>query len=89
MNMKLVCEIMVNGVATAKILTTANNYDQGMLVKTLPGVGKPFYMFATLSGTLLAADFDGAPIVSANIAENNAAIDAMLANPPLDKLTMA
>lgn len=87
--MKLVCEVMVNGVATAKVLTTANNMNQGQLVKTLPGVGKPFYMFATLTGTLLAADFDGAPIVSSDIAENNAAIEAMLADPPLDKLTMA
>ena len=89
--MKLVCEIMVSGQMTAKILTTANNMDQGQLVKTLPGVGKPYYMFATLSGTLLAVDFDGAPVVSADVAENNANIQMMLDDPStyLAKLTMA
>lgn len=87
--MKLVCEVLINGVATAKIVTTANNMNQGQLVKTLPGVGKPFYMFANLTGTLLAVDFTDAPIVSTDVAANNAAIDEMIANPPLDKLTMA
>lgn len=87
--MKLVCEIMINGVEQTKVLTTANNIDQGAFVRVRPGVGKPFLMFASLPGSVVAADFDGAPIVSADPVVNNAAITDMLANPPLDRLTFA
>ena len=89
MTMKLVCEIMINGVEQVKVLTTANNIDQGLFLKNKPGVGKPFYMFNTLASGVIGADFDGAPIVSADVAENNAAIAAMLAAPPLDKIIFA
>ena len=56
-------------------------------MKRTPGVGKPFYLFANLPGPVVAADYEGAPIVSEDVAANKQAIDAMLANPPLDKLT--
>jgi len=84
MNMKLVCDVMVNGAMTPKVLTTANSMDQGVLVKTKPGVGKPFLMFASLpapDSTLSMADFSEAPVVSSSAADNNKAIQEMLANP--------
>jgi hypothetical protein len=87
--MKLVCEILINGEMQTKVLTTATGLDNGAFVRTKPGVGKPFYMFNTLPGPVLAADWDGAPIVNQDAAVNNAAIAAMIANPPLDKLTFA
>jgi hypothetical protein len=87
--MKLVCEILIDGEMQTKVLTTATGIDNGAFVRVKPGVGKPFYMFNTLPGPVLAADYEGAPIVSEDSAVNNAAIAAMLATPPLDKLTFA
>lgn len=91
MTMKLVCEILVNGVMSTKVLTTADSMDQGALVKTKPGVGKPFLMFASLPGSVIAADFEGAPVVSTSTVENNQAIQAMLSEPQtyLSRLTFA
>lgn len=86
---KLVCEILVNGELQTKTLTTASTADIASFVKMRPGVGRPFYYFASLPSTPLAADYEGAPIVSENVAENKAAIDAMLADPPTDKLVFA
>jgi hypothetical protein len=87
--MKLVCEIMVNGEAQTKVLTTATGIDVGAFVIQKPGIGKPYYVFNTLPGAVLAADYEGAPIVSSDKAENNRNIQAMLNNPPFDKLTFA
>lgn len=91
--MKLVCEILVNGEMATKVLTTVSGLDaNAQFVKTKPGVGRPFYMFNSLpypDRSLMAADWEGAPLVSDNVAENKAAIEQMLANPPLDKLTFA
>lgn len=83
-NVKLVCEIVVNGEARVSVLTTANNIDLGAFVKNIrPGVGKPFFVFNSIpAGTVVAADFTTAPIVSTDVAANNAAIADMLANPP-------
>ena len=56
------------------------------------GVGNPFYAFVTLSAAVEstpAANFDGAPVVSEDFEANQAAIDAMLASPPLDKVWAA
>lgn len=86
---KLVCEILVNGEMQTKVLTTASTTDVAAFVKLKPGVGKPFYYFNALSGSVLAADYEGAPLVSADVAENRTAIDAMLADPPTDKITLA
>ncbi len=89
--MKLVCNVVINGIETTKVLTTVDTMDQGRLVQTKPGIGKPFLMFAGLPGSVIAADFEGAPIVSASIAENNTAIQAMLNDPEpyLARLTFA
>ena len=83
-NVKLVCEILISGVEQVKVLTTANNIDLGAFVKNIkPGVGKPFFVFNSIpAGTVVAADFSTAPIVSSDVAANNAAIADMLANPP-------
>jgi hypothetical protein len=89
--MKIVCPITIGGVEQTKTLTTATGVDVGSFVKTKPGLGKPFLAFNTLPGTVTAADFDGAPIVDADAAVNNAAITTMLADPQpyLDRLTFA
>lgn len=83
MTMKLVCEVNVRGQDVPSVITTAATADQGAFVKVRPGVGKPFWMWQTLrAGTLTSAVFDGAPLVSSDTAVNNAAIQAMLSNPP-------
>lgn len=70
-------------------VTTANeDWTPETLAAALPevvGVGNPFLVFAMeaeLPGDI-AWDYDQAPVVSADQAENRAAIDAMLASPPL------
>jgi CO dehydrogenase/acetyl-CoA synthase delta subunit len=88
--MKLVCETNVYGEMVAKVLTTANSMDQGKLVITKPGVGKPFFMFNSLpfpDRNLITADFTDAPLVTDDPVENNRLIQQMLGNPPVDNLT--
>ncbi len=89
--MKLVCPITISGVEQTKTLTTATGIDVGAFVKVKPGVGKPFLAFNSLTGVVIAADFDGAPVVETDVAANNAAINDMLADPQpyLDRLTFA
>jgi hypothetical protein len=59
------------------------------------GVGFPFYAFAELpllaelQGGSIAWDPTGAPVCSDDPEANGAAIDAMLANPPLSKVFAA
>jgi hypothetical protein len=90
MSMKLVCELLINGEMQTKVITTVSGLDaNASFVKSKPGVGKPFYMFNTLPGTVVGADYDGAPIVSEDVAANKRAIEQMLADPPLDKITFA
>lgn len=80
--MKLVCEIQINGEDQLKTLTTVSGLTQNAtFVKTKPGVGKPFLMFNTLPGTVIAADFSSAPIVSNDVSVNEASITAMLGDP--------
>ena len=72
--------------------TTADNADQAEAVIGAVGVGNPFYVFEALDPAIEGspdADFEGAPIVSSDVAETQAMIDAMLANPPLDKVWAA
>lgn len=81
-SMKLVCEMTINGQDVVKVLTTANTANQGSLVKIRPGVGKPFWMWNSIpAGTVIGADFTGAPVVSDDVAVNNANIQAITANP--------
>jgi hypothetical protein len=79
---KLVCEITINGEDTLVALTTAPSVNLGSFVKIKPGVGKPFWYWASIpSGTLAACDFTNAPVVVSDIATNNANIAAITAAP--------
>lgn len=79
--MKVVCEMVINGEAVVKSYTTSAGTAAGV-VKTRPGVGQPFWAWPTIPvGTLVGADFTGAPIVSSNTQENQAAIDAITVAP--------
>lgn len=81
--MKLVCFVNIGGVDTLKVITTADSVDTtAAFVKSKPGVGKPFLVYESLSGTVLGAEFEGeplAPIVSADVAANKTAIETMIA----------
>lgn len=87
--MKLICEYPAG---TLRNATTVNNLDTvALALKNMPGVGKPFLLFQSLPGPVVAADFDAHPDfkVSADVAANRTMIDAMLASPPDDALTFA
>lgn len=87
MEMNLLCIVKKRGVDTFAVNMTAANTDHAAFVRNIPGVGKPFLLFATLpDGNPGSADFTNAPIVNADPAVNQAAIDDMLANPPWDAL---
>lgn len=86
--MKFVFEKTIRGVTKVYTATVANGADPGLVAKIVCGVGNAFYAFDSLPGTVLAADFDGAPVVDNDVTVNNTAIDAMIANPPLDKVTI-
>lgn len=93
--MKLVAMKLINGVETLIVAVTATG-NQGSYVKIIAGVGEPFYLWPSIpTGQVIACDFTNAPIVSADVTVNNAAIAAMN-NPddpaytqPLDVLTYA
>lgn len=82
--MKLVCYISINGEDQLKTLTTVPGLTtNATFIKSKPGIGKPFLMFNSLPGTVIAAELDTgvAPIVSDDVPTNEAAITAMLADP--------
>lgn len=87
--MKLICEYppgtLRNATTSSSIAAVAN------AVKIMPGVGKPWLIFASLPGQVTIADFDLYPqyVVSAVSADNEAMINDMLASPPTDALTFA
>jgi hypothetical protein len=84
---KLNCEYppgtLRNATTSSNIPAVAN------ALKVMPGVGKPFLIFQTLPGLVTMAAFDMYPdyVVSADSAENETLINAMLATPPTDALT--
>jgi hypothetical protein len=79
---KLICEIMMNGALVVKSLTTVSDAITPILVKTTPGVGKPYWYWPTIpAGTVIGADFTNAPIASAVTQENVDAIAAITALP--------
>lgn len=78
---KLICEQNVNGEDVLRSITTASGVAP-TLVKTVPGVGKPFWYWPTIpAGTVIGCDFTNAPIASNDTAENAAAIAAITAQP--------
>lgn len=81
--MKLLCIVKKRGVDTFATFTTAEGADLAIHVNNVPGVGKPYLIFATLpDGDPVSADFSSAPIANIDTAVNQTSIDAMLANPP-------
>lgn len=88
-SMKLVCEVTINGEDVVKVITTANTANQGHLVTIKPGAGKPFWLWPSIpAGTVIGADFIGAPIATSDAATNNALIASITADPE-DVLTYA
>lgn len=88
--MKLICMVKKRGVDTFATVVTAENTNHALFVKNAVGVGKPYFLFATLpDGNPDSANFADAPIVDIDTAVNQANIDAMLANPPWDALIYA
>lgn len=78
---KLICEQNVNGEDILRSITTAAGVAP-TLVKTVPGIGKPFWYWPTIpAGTLIGCDFTGAPLASADTAANAAAIAAITVQP--------
>lgn len=77
---------------TLRNATTASNMNLvATSLRVMPGVGKPFLIFAALPGLVAQVDFDMYPDykVSNDVAQNIALIQAMLDNPPTDALTFA
>lgn len=92
--MKLICEYPVGTLRNAT--TVANKNTVAVTLKTMPGIGKPFLIFASLPGNVSMADFSMFPqfVVSSVVSENVAMINDMLdmddgvnPNPLLDALT--
>lgn len=75
--MKLICEYPVGTLRNAT--TVANKNTVATTVKSLPGVGKPFLIFASLPSPAVTADFTMFPfVVSSVTADNLQAINDML-----------
>lgn len=86
--MKMVCEFPA-GTLRNNITTAPNIGTVGLALKNLPGVGKPFLIFANWSNPPTMVDFDMFPqyVVSSVVSENVDMIEAMLADPPTAALT--
>ena len=91
--MKVVCEYPVGTLRTA---TAVNNVTMvAMALRQMPGVGQPFLAFANLPAPAIMANFDlhedwagHGNKVSGDVAKNVEMINAMLAAPPLDAITL-
>jgi hypothetical protein len=83
---KVICEEIVEGETVLRSWTTTQG-GAAVLVKTKPGLNKPYWCWPSVpAGTIIAADFTGAPLATSNTAENAAAIAAITATPE-EKLT--
>lgn len=84
--MRLVCWKVILGEDRLVVITTAAG-NQGQYVKTLVAPGRPYWLWPSIPpGKVIACDFTDAPIVSDNIATNNANI-AAITTLPADVLT--
>jgi hypothetical protein len=78
---KLICEKELNGELILCNLTTVAGVVPTLVITT-PGVGKPFWFWNSIPvGKIVACDFTNAPIASADVAENLAAMNAITAQP--------
>lgn len=83
---KLICEKVINGETMLLNVTTAAGVVP-QLLKTTPGVGKPYWYWPSIpAGSIVAVDFTNAPIASADKVANQAAIEGITAE-PADVLT--
>lgn len=81
-NMKLICNYTVAGQTAVRNITTPANGDQGAYVKSIVGVGNPFWMWSSIPpGKIIGADFTDAPLATDDPAVNNALIAAITALP--------
>jgi hypothetical protein len=74
------------------VYTSGDGSNPAMDIEAVVGVGNPFYAFESLPEAVegnIAWDPDGAPLCTADILENQEAIDDMLADPPLSKVREA
>lgn len=79
---RLVCKMTINGEESLRVITTPNSAVVADLVKRYPGVGKPWWYWPSIpAGTVIGADFEGAPIASSNSVENAEALAAITATP--------
>lgn len=79
---KLICEKTINGVTAVRNITTPSTGNQGSYVKTIVGVGNPFWFWPSIPvGVVIGADFADAPICSDDPAVNNALIANITALP--------
>lgn len=79
---KLVCEKTIGGVTAVRVFTTVAG-PQGSTIKTMVGVGNPYWIWNSIpAGKVIGADFTDAPICSDSISMNNAAAAPLLADPP-------
>ena len=94
--MKIICEYPPGTLRNAVGVDNVNTLAQA--VKIMPGVGKPFLMFASTAyvGQVVMADFElhadwagHGNVVNSDVTKNKAMIEAMLAEPPLDAITLA
>jgi|GEM_PF-6615817 len=79
---RLVCYVKNStGEDVLKVVTTAQG-TAPYLVRTTPGVGKPYWYWNTIpDGTVVGADFTGAPLATSDVQQNAANIAAITAQP--------
>lgn len=78
---KVICEEVVGGEAVIRSYTTTAG-TAAAFVKVRPGPGKPFWCWPSVpAGTIIGADFTGAPVATNNTATNQGLIDAITATP--------
>jgi hypothetical protein len=85
---KLIYPETVGGIDYIRVLTCVNGVE-GTVAKTRPGVGKPFWVWATIpTGQIIAVDMEDAPIATASAAVNTQLVAAITATAE-EKLTYA
>jgi hypothetical protein len=78
---KLICSKTINGVTAVRNITTASG-NQGLYVRTIVGVGNPFWWFNSIPpGVVIGADFTNAPICTSDTTVNNTLISQITAQP--------
>jgi hypothetical protein len=78
---RLVCFVNISGEDQLKVVTTVPGTAPYM-VKTIPGVGKPYWYWESIPlGNVVAADFTNAPLATSNTQVNQQNMNAITATP--------